>query len=646
MTAGNIRWDSPRHSAAHDEVGHNWHLIREPANALSETSSLESTSVAMNVVPVLTPVSAEPTPLVGLRQVRQPCIVPVITPSAARVALPLLAPQQSRALHSVPAPTGSFQQATLVDASTMLLPVTTVRPLAGLFGVAAQPTVPLRTAPRIPGQWTSDHNSEAKYWEWWGAARDGARVVLTPGQKNALVALGVLTVGVLMLWPRTFLMVCIAVMIALYAVTGIYKFMLLLRGESATTYGANDDSPIPDDELPVYTVLVPLHREGRILPVLVDRLNALDYPHDRLQIMLLVEMDDVQTIEAARACALPSHISLMVMPPGQPRTKPRALNVGLREALGKYIVIFDAEDRPESDQLRKAVAAFRKLPEEVVCVQGRLNFYNWRQTLLTRLFAIDYVAWYDQLLPGLSVSGHLRSGAFVPLGGTSNHFRVDVLRNVGGWDPFNVTEDCDLGARLGRAGLRVAMLDSTTWEEAVPHLQPWIRQRSRWIKGYLQTYLVHMRNPRLLFGQLGLRGFIDFQMLVGASCLVILINPIMWALTLVYALFGGTPVDAFIQGLFPPPLYYPALISLVIGNFVFFCSNAYVCVRHNHITLTRYALLAPFYWLLMSIGAWAGLISLVRNPFYWAKTEHGVSITQAERSLALTKVMYADQSIH
>lgn len=646
MTTGNMRWNSPRRVAAHDEVGRNWRVIRTAPNALSEPSSTVSTSVAMTIVPVLTPAIAAPEPLVALRSARHPRIVPIETPSDIPPALPAPVPQQSRALHVAPAPTDSFQQAVMADASTMPMPVTTVRPLAGLFGVAAQPTVPLRTSPRMPGQWTADHNSEAKYWEWWGAARDGARTVLTPGQKNALVALGVLTVGLLMLWPRTFLTVCIAVMIGLYAVTGVYKFLLLLRGESATTYGSDGEAPIPDDELPIYTVLVPLHREGRILPVLVDRLNALDYPHDRLQIMLLVEMDDVQTIDAARACALPSHISLMVMPPGQPRTKPRALNVGLREALGKYIVIFDAEDRPERDQLRKAVAAFRKLPDDVVCVQGRLNFYNWRQSLLTRLFAVDYAAWYDQLLPGLAMSGNVRSGAFVPLGGTSNHFRVEVLRNVGGWDPFNVTEDCDLGARLGRSGLRVAMLDSTTWEEAVPNVQPWIRQRSRWIKGYLQTYLVHMRNPRLLYGQLGLRGFLDFQMLVGASCLVILINPIMWVLTVIYAFFGGTPIDAFIQGLFPPPLYYPALISLVIGNFVFFYSNAYVCVRHNHIALTRYALLAPFYWLLMSMGAWTGLISLIRNPFYWAKTEHGVSITQAERSLALTKVMYADQSIH
>jgi cellulose synthase/poly-beta-1,6-N-acetylglucosamine synthase-like glycosyltransferase len=323
----------------------------------------------------------------------------------------------------------------------------------------------------------------------------------------------------------------------------------------------------------------------------------------------------------------------MLMPPGGPRTKPRALNIGLQEAQGDYIVIYDAEDQPDPDQLREAVKAFRRLPSDVVCVQARLLFYNRRQSLLSRLFAIDYALWYHQFLPGLT-KGLTRPGSFVPLGGTSNHFRVEELRRLGGWDPFNVTEDCDLGVRLGREGLRVAMLDSTTWEEAVPYPMPWVRQRSRWVKGYLQTYLVHMRRPADLLRELGGRGFVDFQLLVGASSLLLLLNPLMWLLTATYMASKGTPTGAFIESLYPPEVYYPALLSLVLWNFVFFYSNAYVCVRHGFLDLTRYALLTPIYWLLMSVGAWMGLISLIRNPFYWAKTEHGVSLPQVEAAAA------------
>lgn len=479
--------------------------------------------------------------------------------------------------------------------------------------------------------------AEGERWASWGAARDGARILLTRRQKIALLVLGGLIAVTLLMGPHAAPITFIALVTVLYFITGIYKFWLLVRGERARNGAAEESAAgdsrqiIPDDDLPAYTVLVPLHREGRILPVLINRLQAIDYPPDRLQILLLIELDDEQTRRALTACQLPAHIRPLTMPPGQPRTKPRALNVGLSEAVGEFIVIYDAEDHPEPDQLRKAVAAFRRLPESVVCAQARLNFYNRHQSLLARLFAVDYAVWYDQLLAGLAHTGLTRSGVFVPLGGTSNHFRVPVLRRVGGWDPFNVTEDCDLGTRLGRAGLRVAMLDSITWEEAVTTVRPWIRQRSRWVKGYMQTYLVHMRHPARLLRQVGLHGFVDFQMLVGGSSLVLLINPLMWGLMVLYIAGNGTSLDVFIETLFPPLLYYPSLLCLTAGNFIFYYINAYVCVRHDYITLTRYALLTPFYWLLLSMGAWAGLLSLIRNPYYWAKTEHGVSMREVGR---------------
>jgi len=471
-------------------------------------------------------------------------------------------------------------------------------------------------------------------WSVWGAARDGARVVLTRLQIALLALICVIGAVFVFSRPRIALILLVALVTSLYVLVGIHKTWLLIRGELQGRRMARSSGRGAEDYLPVYTILVPLHREAKILPVLLEHLCRIDYPVEKLEILLLIEADDDETQVALRGCPLPSHIRPTMMPPGQPRTKPRALNVGLHQSHGKYIVIYDAEDRPEPDQLRRAVAAFRASPPEMVGLQARLSFYNRYQSLLTRMFSVEYAVLFDQLLPGLAQSADSPRSVFVPLGGTSNHFRVDVLKTVGGWDPFNVTEDCDLGMRLSRADLVVGLLDSVTWEEAVTQIKPWIRQRSRWIKGFLQTYLVHMREPLLLWKQIGTRPFVDFQMLVGGSCVVLLLNPLMWALTLVYIASKGTAVGTYIESIFPSPLYYPALLSMVFGNFLFFYGNAYVCVRHNLLDLTRYTLLTPLYWVLMSIGAWAGLLSLVRNPFYWAKTDHGVSLSTTHGQLA------------
>jgi cellulose synthase/poly-beta-1,6-N-acetylglucosamine synthase-like glycosyltransferase len=497
---------------------------------------------------------------------------------------------------------------------------------------------------RVRGRLRSDEVESAR-WAWWGAARAGARTSLTRSQALGLGLLALLVLVLLLLDTHQVLVEIIGGLTWLYLAAGAHKVWLLVRGERALQAaqmapaeqaavadpdggdGTGDDTEYDaDNALPLYTILVPLHREGQMLPTLLQRLAALEYPRERLEILLLVEADDEETRAALEACELPAYIRPLRVPPGLPRTKPRALNVGLARARGEYIVVYDAEDCPEPDQLRIAVAAFRALSRRTVCLQARLNFYNARQTLLTRLFAIDYTMWYELLLPGLT-----RLRGFVPLGGTSNHFRIEALRRLGGWDPYNVTEDCDLGARIAGAGLQVGMIDSVTWEEAVTRVGPWIRQRSRWVKGYIQTYLVHMRRPVRLWREVGPIGFLDFQLLVGGSSLALLINPLMWLLTLTYALGHGTPLAGMIESLFPTAVYYPALACLVIGNFIFFYSNLYACIRSGQVGLTRYALLSPLYWLLMSVGAWVGLLSLVRNPFYWAKTEHGVSLAGAAR---------------
>lgn len=497
------------------------------------------------------------------------------------------------------------------------LPIVT-RPLPAITGV-----IPTLRAISAEHAAITLRSAEVGRWASWGAALNGARRTLLLRQTVGLIALTVLLGGAAYFDLHRLLATIIALSTVMYLFAGVYKSWLLLRGEHIVSRAAPAAAATGDD-LPLYTVLVPLHREGKILSVLMERLAALDYPADRLEILLLVESDDHETRHALDFFYLPPHIRPLTVPAGEPRTKPRALNVGLARARGEYIVVYDAEDRPEPDQLRKAVAAFCEMPRRVVCLQARLNFYNARQSILASLFAVDYIQWYYMLLPGL-----MRTGAFIPLGGTSNHFRIEALRRLGGWDPYNVTEDCDLGARIARSGLDVAMLNSTTWEEAVTRTRHWVKQRSRWVKGYMQTYLVHMRHPFRLWRQLDVRAFCDFQVLVGGSVLMLLINPLMWALTVTYLASGNADLMGEIRSLFPPVVYYPSLLCFVAGNFLFFYASLYVCVRHGYHALTRYALLSPLYWVLMSAGAWAGFFSLVRHPHYWAKTEHGVSLEQA-----------------
>ncbi len=370
---------------------------------------------------------------------------------------------------------------------------------------------------------------------------------------------------------------------------------------------------------PTFTVLCPMYRETAVLPQFVTAIGALDYPREALQVLLLLEEDDTETIAFASAMNLPAAFEIVVVPDSQPKTKPKACNYGLQIARGDYIVIFDAEDMPEPDQLRKAALAFARLPGNVACLQAPLNFYNPRQNVLTRLFTAEYSLWFDLMLTGLQ-----RLGGPIPLGGTSNHFRTDVLRGLGGWDPFNVTEDADLGIRLYKQGFRTGMLDSTTYEEANPNVRNWIRQRSRWIKGYMQTLLVHTR------GGWDLRRtrdphFLTFLLVVGGKVLVNFINPLMWAVTIGYFVFRGS-IGAAIEALYPAPVFYLAVVTLLFGNLLFVYTFLLGSAQRQNHDLIKYGLLAPLYWLMMSVAACKALWQLIRSPHYWEKTQHGLHL--------------------
>jgi cellulose synthase/poly-beta-1,6-N-acetylglucosamine synthase-like glycosyltransferase len=435
------------------------------------------------------------------------------------------------------------------------------------------------------------------------------------GQKRSvLVACILLVVGLLVQWQLTLGLLMLAANVTFMAAIA-FKLVACLVGVSFGARVTAADAERDDRRLPRYTVLVPVYREANVIGELMNNLGAIDYPAEKLEVLVLLESDDTETIEAARAAHPPATVRLVIVPDAQPKTKPKACNVGLFLARGDLLVIYDAEDRPDPQQLRKAVAAFEGASANTVCLQARLRYWNYRTNLLTRMFSLEYGYWFGTMLPGLD-----RMCLPIPLGGTSNHFRVPELRALIGWDPHNVTEDADLGLRAAVEGYRVGVIDSDTEEEACAELRPWIRQRTRWIKGYMQTTLVHLRSPRHLVRQVGIVDAFAFLLLIAGTPLTFLLAPIMWAGTVAWYGFGEPHLPLLSSGTF----WAIALINLIVGNCVMIAVNLIAAIRAHEWRSAAFTLLNPLYWVLHSIAAWRALVQLIRNPFYWEKTPHGL----------------------
>jgi cellulose synthase/poly-beta-1,6-N-acetylglucosamine synthase-like glycosyltransferase len=447
-----------------------------------------------------------------------------------------------------------------------------------------------------------------------------ARRVFAPAQLGLLYGAATAGLAGLALAPVGTLIALNVAMSVFYLGNFLFKGLLVAAGGGRST--EPDDAvaiaarELRDDELPIYTVLVPMYREPEMLPLLAQALRELDYPLGKLDIKLVLEADDEATIAVARTLGLEGVFEVIRVPPSLPKTKPKACNYALRFARGDFVVVYDAEDRPEPDQLRKVVATFARADERVACLQCRLNYYNADENWLTRMFALDYALWFDQVLPGLE-----RLGIPIPLGGTSNHFRIKVLRELRAWDPFNVTEDADLGIRLSQKGYRVGIVDSTTFEEAIHRPGSWIRQRSRWIKGYMQTLLVHTRRPLHLIRRAGLIGFLGFVFFIGGTVLSGLLNPLFWAIYLVWLALFWTGFDP----VFPEFLLFLSLLNLLAGNGAFAYLNMLAPIRRGWFHLVPFSLTIVGYWVLMSVAAYKALWQLIRAPFYWEKTDHGSS---------------------
>ncbi len=362
---------------------------------------------------------------------------------------------------------------------------------------------------------------------------------------------------------------------------------------------------------PTYTILCPLYREANVAADLVAALDQLDYPKHALDVKLLVEGDDVDTIAATLAASGAAHIEVVIVPVATPRTKPKALNAGLARARGAYVTVYDAEDRPHPAQLRAALAAFEQGGPELASVQAPLAIDNAGASWIARQFAAEYAIQFGQILPLLA-----RWRLPLPLGGTSNHFRTAALRSVGGWDPYNVTEDADLGYRLARDGLRAGVIAPPTWEEAPVSLPAWLSQRTRWIKGHLQTWLVLMRNPLLAAREMGWGAFAAMHLVLAGGLIAAFAHGPLLCLVLIAAFLPGHMLGAMDIALalvgYGVAAFAAARASALSGN-----------SRHASAALTM-----PLYWPLASLAAYRALFEFLARPHHWAKTAHGVSRRQ------------------
>ncbi|MEM6941980.1 MAG: glycosyltransferase family 2 protein [Pseudomonadota bacterium] len=440
----------------------------------------------------------------------------------------------------------------------------------------------------------------------------------------ALVLLGMLGLACA-LYPLAMLTAIVLLAVVTLIMTTILKAAALWAQVIQTSPAhVSVPSMILPYRLPRVSMLVPLLREKEIAGHLIERLEKLTYPKSLLDVILVLEEGDHVTRQTLSETKLPNWISVVEVPQANSlKTKPRALNYALDFCRGSIIGVWDAEDAPERDQLEKVVSRFRVAPEKVACLQGMLDYYNPRANWLARCFTIEYATWWRMLLPGVA-----RLGLVIPLGGTTLFFRRHALEKLHGWDAHNVTEDADLGMRLARAGYVTELLPTVTHEEANCRFWPWIRQRSRWLKGFLITWCVHMRNPLQLLADLGWIRFLGVQTILLATVCQFLLAPFLWSFWLALAGFAH-PVEVTLG---TPALW--AMISLFIFAETLNLAMSLVAVsgkEHKHLIWCVFTL--PFYFLFGAAAALKGGYEFVVRPFFWDKTEHGVSEDRAQVSL-------------
>lgn len=499
-----------------------------------------------------------------------------------------------------------------------------------------------------------------------------AETFLSRGQKIALAVMTLLAVACGVASGPTALLRATAI--------GITMFYLVFVGTKLIVFWSGAGYRFPkltlpdpnDPKLPTYTIFVPMHGEGeRGFHKLVAALQRLRYRTDKLQVLLVLEETDVDTVMMVERQTLPSHFEVIVVPKVGPTTKPKACNYAMQWAWGERTVIFDFEDRKEPDQLLKAVAgldAAHARDPRIVCVQAMLQFWNTRGGLATSFYWGEYIVHFRWMLSGMA-----RLGLIPPLGGTSNHFFTSALLRVAQqygelrfehasgeittmpnvWDAYNVTEDADLAARLARLGYRIAVIDAVTFEEAPHGLNKARKQRSRWLKGYIQTLLSLTRSVPSAMRTVGPVRYVVFCLFIGGTPLSLILNPIVWSTTLTYMvsrLAGWPAVSLYIESLFPGPVYYIAMVLAIGGNFAMWFQKLVTPLRQQEhesfqqlspemrdqqFGLTGRLLCTPLWWLFTSLSAYLAVWELLlpSKRFYWSKTEHGHAVDNEDTVL-------------
>ncbi|UOA31361.1 Beta-monoglucosyldiacylglycerol synthase [Sulfitobacter sp. DSM 110093] len=443
-------------------------------------------------------------------------------------------------------------------------------------------------------------------------------------RQSATAALWLTAAALLLLFPSAVL--------AMALLWGAITLLMTSALKAAALWGAlNHPRPPPAQpnlrdlkgfRLPRVSVLVPLLREKEIAQALIARLSRLTYPKSLLEVVLVLEASDKITRNTIERTSLPPWITVIEVPDtGVLKTKPRALNYALDFCRGSIIGVWDAEDAPEPDQIEQVVTRFQNAPKNIACLQGVLDFYNSRSNWMARCFTIEYATWWRVILPGIA-----RLGLVVPLGGTTLFFRRDILERLGAWDAHNVTEDADLGLRLARHGYATELLPTVTFEEANCRPWPWVRQRSRWLKGYLLTWCVHMRRPRTLLNDLGLIRFLGVQATFLATFSQFVLAPLLWSLWLSY--FGlYHPVTDFLS----PPLMTAIFTLFILSEMLNLCASAIAVSKNGYRHLLPWVITLPLYFTLGAIAAAKALYELNRSPHYWDKTAHGHALPLGEQ---------------
>ena len=445
---------------------------------------------------------------------------------------------------------------------------------------------------------------------------------LYPENISGLIVLAILGLAVLVILSWIFnqpIPVIISSFVAaLYLGLFIFKLIVvrLALNQPGLTYSKKQIEALTDDELPIFSIIVPLYQEAEVIPQIIKGMSALDYPKDKIDLVITLEEYDHETIDAIARENPPAWIKTLILPDVKPKTKPKALNVAFPTLKGEYMVIYDAEIIPDPDQLKKAVLAFREHPD-VACLQVQLDHYNAYENWVTKLFNAEFSFYYDLFLPGLQ-----KLGIPLPLSGHSSLYRTDAVRKMGAWDPYNVTEDAEFGMRLYRNGYKTEILQSRSLEESTNTVSTWVGQRTRWIKGFIQTTLVHMRHPLRFKRELG-SGWklIGFLIVVPGSVLVNLLNLAYWVLFVAWLLTRSSAIQAF----FPGPILYVSVFSFLAGNFVFTYLNLIGSFRRGRYDIVKWCLLSPVYWLMLAYATLKASIEIVTKPHHWAKTRHGVN---------------------